>query len=113
MQDLIVDSRFVSEDEMELRLAVRLSDRTLHVVGTKGDRLAFYDELGWDKVRLLRVKPNRLLPLQSPDADLSVFLASFPDEIYQRLVCQDPGDLGPIQTSRPVEAFTIVDPESL
>jgi hypothetical protein len=46
MQDLIVDPRFVFEDEIEMRLAVRLPDRTLHVVGTKASKLAFLDELG-------------------------------------------------------------------
>jgi len=40
-------------------------------------------------------------------------MASLNDKKYQRLVCQDPSDLGPIQRSESVENSTVVDPESL
>lgn len=97
MSDLIVDRRFVAEDEIEMRLAIRTTDRSLHVVGTRDGKLAFLDEL--DEIE--------------PGADPAAYLASIADERYQRLVCQDPSDLGPVQTSGPVEGFKIVSGEEL
>jgi hypothetical protein len=53
------------------------------------------------------------LPLQTPDADLSGFLSSFPDEIYQRLVCQDPNEQGLVQISERIHGFIEVTGEEL
>lgn len=113
MSDLIVDRRFVVEDEIELRLAVRATDRTLHVVGTRNGKLAFLDHLEESNLSLLGAPSGLVRTLAEPSTDPAAFLASLDDGVYQRLVCQDPDDLGPVQRSEPVESFAVVDGEEL
>jgi hypothetical protein len=53
MAGLIVDQRFVLDEEcdgIELRLAVKHDDSTLHVVGTRGGKLTLFDELNPTKL---------------------------------------------------------------
>lgn len=111
MQDFIVDRRYVLEDGLELRLAIRLSDRSLCVVGTKGDKLAVYDELDEDKLAVLGA-PGLYATILKDGLEPEKFLANRNDKQYQKLVCQDPQDLGPVRRSE-VREYTEVAGEEL
>jgi hypothetical protein len=97
MTQPVVDRRFVAnpgEDGMELRLAIH--GEALHVVGTRGDKMAILDTL---------------VPCggQEP-ADV---LAAVSNEKYGRLVSPDPMNVGTVQTSTSVGPFQVVGAEDL
>jgi hypothetical protein len=84
MNDLIVDRRFVVEDEIELHLAVRRTGRSLHVVGTRGGKLAFFDHLTEERLPFLGAPAGLVGPLKRPETDPAAFLAGLDDKTYQK-----------------------------
>jgi hypothetical protein len=116
MTGLIVDQRFVLDEEcdgIELRLAVKSDDSTLHVVGTRGGDLAFFDELSPAKLTILGAGERMLALLAIMKEGPRRMLARVRDTEYARLVSPDSTRLGKVQVSGALGVFRIVDGESL
>jgi hypothetical protein len=116
MTGLIVDQRFVLDEEcggIELHLAVKPEDLTLHVVGTKGDKLAFFYELNLTKLRILGAGARMLALLAIMKEDPRGMLGRLRDTKYARLVSSDPMGLGQVLMSAPQTTFQIVNGEYL
>jgi hypothetical protein len=105
-------SRGHAGDPGPIRLAVRPDESTLLVVGTKGGKLAFFDELNPTKLRILGAGARMLALLAIVKEDPGGMLRRLRDTEYARLVSPDPTRLGRVQVSGPLARIIHRSPEN-